>query len=147
MVYSPGSVKTIKPLHCCWDQDQSNEHRFWTQKCGRGWEIPGFYLSAFPCYDVNHYLQKLLVCHWHPLIFSPPPREMLNTILWLLLFIVSAFNHISVRHFSIVYYLSTIHERQRRCTLEVKNRIKIECNVSSVQFSVVFNEMLKKLYL
>lgn len=91
---------------------------FWTQKCGRGWENPGFYLPAFPCYDVNHYLQKLLMCPWHPLIFSPPPREMLNTILWLLLFIVSAFNHISVRHFSTAYYLSTIHERQRRCTLE-----------------------------
>lgn len=73
---------------------------------------PGSYLPAFPCYDVNHYLQRLLVCHWRPLIFSPPPRERLNPIFWLLLFIVSAFNHFSVRVFSTAYYLSTTHERQ-----------------------------------
>lgn len=71
---------------------------------------------------------------------------MLNAFFFgLLLFVGFVFNHISVGDFSTLYYLSTIHEKQREYTLEDQNRIKREFNVLSVQFSVAFNEILKQL--
>lgn len=156
MLHNSGSVKTVKHLHCCWDQDQKpsgrmdqrNEHRFWTQKCRRWWDIPGFYLPAFPCYDINlqHHHNGSYQCVTGILPSSFTSMRNAECIFfWLLLFAGLVFNHISVGDFSTLYSLSTIHEKQRECTLEGQNRIKGEFNVLSVQLSVAFNEILKQL--